>query len=93
MKTQLVYNLSDADFGVLHLECVHTVCVFVSEKDGQPTRGLICVCLPLVVTLVRACAGVGFQGIVNCCCQTVCCVDLCERSLYLLVASSRGSEV
>ena len=60
MKT-LLHELNVA-FGVHHLERV-----FVSEKDQQPTRYSM-FCFPLVVTPVRPCAGIGFQGIGDHCC-------------------------
>lgn len=55
MKTQLVHDMIDASFGV---------CAFVSEKDQQPTRYLM-FCFPLVVTLIRACTGIGFEALLS----------------------------
>lgn len=57
MKTQLVHDLTDASFGV---------CALYLRGISSPIRYLM-FCFPLVVTLVRACTGIGFQGIGECC--------------------------
>lgn len=57
---------------MLPLECVHVyVCIW---------EGSAAFCFPLVVTVVSPCTSIGFQGTVDSYCQTVCHLDLCERT-------------